>query len=218
MTHPGAMSFTKLVVFLHEQLETTAIDHAFGGGLALGYHVRHPRATDDIDLNISVGAAGVQEVFRSLPAGIKWDSRSIRIAEIQGAVKLRWVRGIPVDLFFATNEYHQLVLDRAELYEFDGVPMKFVTATDLTVLKATFDRGGDITGKERDWLDIRSMLDAGTVDVDEATRWLERIPGAAEFLTRFSRLAEEVGSLDASGDLGVPDVYRSPPPSPRFGL
>lgn len=41
------------IELVDEALTAAAVPHAFGGALALAYHVESPRATVDIDLNIS---------------------------------------------------------------------------------------------------------------------------------------------------------------------
>jgi predicted nucleotidyltransferase len=169
--------FRDLVVDLHESLDAEAIPHAFGGALALAYHVVSPRATDDIDMNIAVSKDDSLRVFRALPSGVRWGSRLLRLAETTGAVKLRWFRGVTVDLFFRTNDYHRVVQERAETHPFADTELPFVSATDMTILKATFDRGMDKAGKERDWTDIRLMLEARTPDVREVMRWVERLEG-----------------------------------------
>lgn len=207
-----ATSFAELVVHLHCELDAHRVDHAFGGALALAYHVTSPRATDDIDLSVAAQPGqNLLDVFRALPSGLRWDQRSVRMAEVTGAVKLPWVQGIPVDLFFPLDDYHQVALGRAELHRFSGTIMKFVTATDLTILKATFDRGMDVSGKLRDWLDVRLMLEAGTVDCSEAERWISEIAGrGSPELTAFLDLSAEVAKYPAPSASRTADGYRPP--------
>ncbi|MGQ0465928.1 MAG: hypothetical protein ACT4QG_11470, partial [Sporichthyaceae bacterium] len=50
ISEPGLLD---KVVSIHEALDDAGIAHAFGGALALAFHVEHPRATADIDVNIS---------------------------------------------------------------------------------------------------------------------------------------------------------------------
>jgi hypothetical protein len=191
-TSPGQRSFSDLLVLLHQELSAANVDHAFGGALALAFHVVRARATEDIDLSVSASSKKVSDVFRALPAGVKGDGRSVKIAETTGAVKLRWFRGISVNLFFPTNDFLRLALNRAETHRYQGVGLPFITATDLTVLKATFNRGTDIGGKEKDWLDIRMMLEAGTPDVKDAMAWIERLEGPnSSALQKLSALAQE---------------------------
>lgn len=46
-----------------------------------------------------------------------------------------------------------------------------LSGTDLTILKALFDR-------TRDWADIEEMVESGSPDVPEALAWLDAIVGA----------------------------------------
>lgn len=116
----------------------------------------------------------------------------MKLAETQGAVKLRWFRGITVDLFFPTRDYDNLVQARAELHPFARTDLPFVSATDLAILKATCDRGPDIAGEERDWTDLRLMLEAGTPDVKETLRWVERLEeGDSPSLAKLRALVSE---------------------------
>jgi hypothetical protein len=44
-------------VELHRRVAEAGVLHALGGALALAYHVREPRATNDVDLNVSADPA-----------------------------------------------------------------------------------------------------------------------------------------------------------------
>ena len=192
MTLGREKPFRDLVIELHESLDTGGIAHAFGGALALAYYIVSPRATDDIDLNIAVPKDDSLRVFQALPAGIKWGSRLLRLAETTGSVKLRWFRAITVDLFFQTTDYHKVIQERAQTHPFADTELPYVSATDLTILKATFDRGSDKAGKERDWTDIRLMLEARTPDVGEVMKWVERLDGReSDNLAKLRSLAAE---------------------------
>jgi hypothetical protein len=196
----GARPFRERVLELHRALDTEATPHAFGGALALAYYVIHPRATDDIDVNIAVATSEARRVFEALPVGIRWGSRLLKMAEVQGAVRLHWSGGVVVDLFFPTREYDRLVQQRAELYPFADTRLPFVSATDLAILKATFDRGTDVAGKERDWTDLRLMLEAGTPDIDDVLQWIERLQGReSPNLAKLRTLVSEIGVQTGRG-------------------
>lgn len=126
---------------------------------------------------MAVAKEEAQRVMRALPAGVTWGSRLLRLAEVQGAVKLQWLEGITLDLFFPTRHYDRVVQARAEVHPFADAELPFVSATDLAILKATFDGGMDVAGKERDWTDLRLMFEAGTPDVPEVLRWVESLEG-----------------------------------------
>lgn len=173
--HPGSATRQKQVTSLVEQvlsidkmLGKHGITHAFGGALALAYYTRHPRTTNDID--IALGTPRVREAFQSRPVQVRWDAKHLRIAEVKGEVELRWMRQNSIDLFFATHEFHGVAHARAELVPFSGNQIPILSATDLTVFKAKF-------GREQDWVDIKEMLRADTVDKDEALHWVGQLIG-----------------------------------------
>ncbi len=157
------------------------ITHAFGGALALAYYTSDPRTTADIDINIALDTARVLEAFQSLPAQVRWRSEHVRIAQVLGEVKLRWMRQNSIDLFFATHRFHTVAHSRAETVPFAGRQIPILTATDLTVFKAKFAR-------DKDWLDIEEMIRAGTVDTAEALRWAGELLGTSS--TSYNHLVE----------------------------
>ena len=166
-----ATPMAQRIVAIHESLAAAGVGHALGGAVALAFHTLRPRATNDIDLNVFVSGSRSAEVLRSLPPQVRWSSRHIRIAEVTGEVKLRWLREGPVDLFFSKDDYYRLVDRRKEQKPFAGAIIPVLSATDLTVFKAVF-------GRDKDWVDIGEMLRAGTVDLEEAVRWAEHLGGA----------------------------------------
>lgn len=179
-------------VQLHELLERAGIPHAVGGALALAYHVREPRATRDIDLNVQVDAEHPEPLFRLLPPDLPWSPDDVRRVADTGQVRLLWPHPdgdppIPLDLFFPQHELHAGIVGRAlDVVMLDTV-VKVVSATDLTVLKALFDR-------RKDWADIEELLRAGAVDLDAVRRWLTDIVGADdERLGTLQEVARDVG-------------------------
>lgn len=163
-------SLVDQVLSIDAILDQNGVSHAFGGALALAYYTRQPRATNDIDINIALGVGHVTQAFKSLSAEVRWNTKQMRIAEELGEVKLRWMRQNSVHLFFVTHEFHNVAHKRTELVPFSGSQIPILSATDLTVFKAKF-------GREKDWLDIKEMLRADTVDIEEALRWVGQLVG-----------------------------------------
>ena len=65
---------------------------------------------------------------------------------------------------------------------------RVVSATDLTILKALFDRS-------KDWVDIEDMLSHGKVDVEDVLRWLQVLLGDDDSrIGRLQSLAHEVNA------------------------
>jgi hypothetical protein len=162
-------SFVEKIVAVHEHLTTAQIVHAFGGAIALGYHVEAPRATADIDLNITAGTERAEAVLHALPAGVAWSSADVSQIERDGQTRVFWDR-TPVDLFFPQHELHDVVASRVEHVPFASTTIPIVSATDLCIFKAMFDR-------TKDWADIEAMLAYGEVDRSEVRAWLSRLLG-----------------------------------------
>ncbi len=57
------VSLVESIVALEAGLDAARIPHAFGGALALAFHIEEPRGTRDIDVNVFLVPAQVDEVF-----------------------------------------------------------------------------------------------------------------------------------------------------------
>jgi hypothetical protein len=162
-------TFVEKIVAVHKHLTTSQIDHAFGGAIALGYHVEAPRATADIDLNITADTGRARLVLRALPPEVSWAKADVAQIERDGQTRLFWDR-TPLDLFFPQHELHGVVASRLEQVPFAATTIPIVSATDLCIFKAMFDR-------TKDWADIEAMLVYGEVDRVEVRSWLTRLLG-----------------------------------------
>lgn len=163
-------------VDVHRRLLDAGIDNALGGALALAFHTDDPRGTQDIDVNVSLPAENAVAALRALPADVPWDDQTLATIERDGQVRIWWpVPGevaMPLDLFFAVDEFHEVARRRTIAVDLQGERVQILSATDLTVFKALFDR-------PKDWPDILAMLAAhdSRVDLEEAVNWLARIVG-----------------------------------------
>ncbi|MGQ0465214.1 MAG: hypothetical protein ACT4QG_07815 [Sporichthyaceae bacterium] len=166
MTEPGIVA---KVLAIDEALATAGIVHAFGGALALAFHVAHPRATADIDVNVSAPTDAAEGVLAALPPGVAHTAADVARVQRDGQVRLWWGR-TPVDLFFPQHLLHQVVAGRTVRMPLRDTSIPVLSATDLTVFKALFDR-------PKDWIDIASMLAHGGPNVAEAIAWLVEILG-----------------------------------------
>ena len=157
-------------VDVHLRLLAAGIDNAIGGALSLGYHIDDPRGTQDIDINVSLPAARAAEALAALPSDVPWDEQTIAAIQKVDQVRIMWpVAGgiaLPLDLFFSVADLHDVVRDRTVEVPMDGQTVRILSATDLTIFKALFDR-------PKDWIDIQAMLDAhdSSVDLEDAVRW-----------------------------------------------
>ena len=173
----------EMVVAIEASLRDADIPHAFGGALALAYHIIEPRGTRDIDVNLFVSEQEARDTLEVLPAGVQWDEKDLQQIERDGQVRLFW-EDIPIDLFFATHPFHFRAGEHAQRVPFPGTTMPVLGATELTVFKAFFDR-------TRDWADIEAMIDAGTVDIHAALGWLVDLLGADDHrVDRLRRLLD----------------------------
>jgi hypothetical protein len=195
-----ATSLVGLVVEVNNQLTDADVGHGFGGALALAYYVAEPRSTRDMDINLSVPVEEARRVFELLPRGVAWSEDDVRRCIRDGQIRLWHGRprdGIAVDLFFPQHEFHAAVAEATAMRPFARADylLPVIAAAHLVVFKALFDR-------PKDWVDIAAMLDAGTVDVAEALRWLVSLLGTDDPRTR--RLVE----LIAERETGRVDVER----------
>lgn len=154
---------------VHDGLGAAGIPHAIGGAIALGYCVLEPRGTRDVDVNVFVSPDRAREVFAAMPTGVELSGAQLEQAERDGQVRLRW--GItPVDLFLSVLPFHDRVEAHVRQVPFEGRTIPVLDCTGLAVFKAMFDR-------PRDWIDIEAMVEARSLDIDEAIKWIREMVG-----------------------------------------
>jgi len=176
-------SFVEKIELIDEALTTAAVPHAFGGALALAYHVESPRATVDIDVNISLPVDRATDVLEALPADVAWADDDVLAIQRDGQVRILWDR-TPLDLFFPQHSLHEIVASRVAQVPFRSRTIPIISGTDLVIFKALFDR-------PKDWVDIGDMVAYGNVDLDDALSWLRRLVGRRD--RRVVRLTELAG-------------------------
>jgi hypothetical protein len=175
------------VLSIEEGFVRHGVPHAFGGALALAYYAT-PRATIDIDVNVFVSLQRAGEPLRLLEALGATPLPAAERARLQrdGQARMRW-DATPIDLFFAYDAFHDSCLQRRRRLPFgDGDSIHVLSAEDLTLFKAIFDR-------EKDWRDIDELVFALGDELDEAylRDWLARIVGRDD--PRFRRLERALG-------------------------
>jgi hypothetical protein len=182
------------VLALEAAFDGLDIPHAFGGALALAFHIAEPRATRDIDLNIFVSVENARPALDALPDAVEWSDDDVAEIARKGQVRLFW-DDTPIDLFFDTHKFHESAATHIERVPFAGHEIPILAADDLAVFKAFFNR-------TKDWADIEAMLDAKSVDVHVVIGWLVDLLGGDDH--RVTRLRDLIG--------------REPPGDPRFSL
>ena len=156
----GETSLVAKIVALYDAFDQAAIGHAFGGALALAYYTAEPRATADIDANVHLDGSDALAAFVALPPEVGWTNNDVQRAARDDQVRLWWGR-TPIDLFFRASQFHLGVGARTVRHRFAGRDLPFLSANDLAVFKALFDR-------PKDWVDIESMVSYGALD----TAWV----------------------------------------------
>jgi hypothetical protein len=184
---PLPLALDEKIAALERALAEAQLPHAFGGALALAYYAT-PRGTHDIDLNLFVPAARAERVL-ALLAGLgvaTGGETALREIRERGQTRLRWEH-TPLDLFFSTDALHESCLERVRRVPFGADEIAILSAEDLAVFKAIFDR-------PKDWSDLAEVLYAQGPDFDAAyvTGWLRRIlPEDDARLRHFETLVRE---------------------------
>ncbi len=164
------MTSAPMIVSLHEMLDSAGVPHQFGGAIALAWY-RNPRATTDIDVNLTLPPEAAEPVLGLLGLlGVTVTAEDRATIVQDGQARLDW-GGSYLDVFFATMDLHLEMAERARLVRFGPVDIPILAPEHLIVCKAIFDR-------PKDWLDIEEMLRWGTeVDGDRTLVLGGRDPG-----------------------------------------
>jgi hypothetical protein len=168
------------IVAVHEMLDSMGVTHQFGGAIALAWY-RNPRATTDIDINVTVPPENADPVLGALThLGVSVSPADRDLIGRDGQARLDW-SGSYLDLFFATFELHLAMAERSREVGFGPVLIPILSPEHLTVCKVVFDR-------PKDWLDVEEMIAWGTtIDAGEALGWVREILG--ENSDQYARLA-----------------------------
>ena len=157
------------IVAVCASLDLAGIPWALGGALALAYATTEPRGTRDIDVNVFVGSANAPAVFAALPAGVAFTDADVVESLLRDQVRLWW-DATPIDVFFAADQFHFDIAGRCRTVPFEGRRIKVLSAEDLAVFKALFDR-------TKDWADIESMVESKSIDLQLAADRLSGLLG-----------------------------------------
>ena len=192
------------IISLHEMLDSLGVPHQFGGAIALAWY-RNPRATTDIDVNLTVppeAAAPVLGTLTQLGVTVTPEDRST--IERDGQARLDW-GGSYLDVFFATMDLHEEMAAKARTVRFGPVDIPILAPEHLIICKAVFDR-------PKDWLDIEEILRWGSeIDTAATLRWVADFLG--EDSEQYARLAALLGT--ATPATSATPTRASAPLSPR---
>ena len=174
MTVSGARRLDGLsskIVAVHEMLDSMRGPYQFGGAIELGWY-RSPRATTDIDLNVTLSPSEAEPVLGALShLGVSVSKSDRAAIERDGQARLDW-DGSYLDIFFATLELHREMARSSNEVAFGPVRIPILSAEHLIVCKAIFDR-------PKDWVDIEEIVGWGTeVEGESVLRWIDKLLGA----------------------------------------
>jgi hypothetical protein len=172
------------IISLHELLDSAGVPHQFGGAIALAWY-RNPRATTDIDVNLTLPPAAAEPVLAMLARlGVTVTPEDRAAIALDGQARLDW-GGSYLDVFFATMDLHLEMAELARVVRFGPVDIPILAPEHLVACKAIFDR-------PKDWLDIEEILRWGTeIDADRALHWVGEILGPEA--GQYARLAGLLG-------------------------
>ncbi len=80
--------------------------------------------------------------------------------------------------------FHDEVERNVRHVSFGDRTIPVLDCTGLAVFKAMF-------GRPRDWVDIEAMIEARSLDVDEATRWIREMVGDDPRIERLVELRDD---------------------------
>ncbi len=169
------------IVAVHEMLDSMRVPHQFGGAIALAWY-RSPRATTDIDLNITLSPSQAEPVLGALShLGVSVAESDRAAIERDGQTRLDW-DGSYLDVFFATLDLHREMATRSHEVAFGPVHIPILAPEHLIVCKAIFDR-------PKDWVDVEEIVGWGTeVDGELVLGWIDELLGTDS--AQHERLAE----------------------------
>lgn len=154
------------------------MSYAIGGALALAI-AGVPRGTADVDVNVFVPEARVQEVITVLSKlGIDFPAAAAEQAHREGMFVGRW-DGMRIDVFLPSIPFaFEAERCRVRVTDDTGWSGWFLSAEALAVFKLLFFRGKDIVDLER-LVAVRPELDTAYV-----RRWIADMMGDDDDRTR----------------------------------
>lgn len=183
-----------LAAELQSLLDSEAWKNCLIGGLVL-QRWGEPRLTKDVDMTVLTGFGGEERVVDLLLARFAGRrAEDTREFALQNRVLLiRSADGIGIDVALGALPFEERVMQRASEFEFvAGCRLRTCSAEDFVVMKAFANR-------ERDWLDVESVL----IRQGQQLNWqlvmaelgpLAELKDSPEIADRLKRLREKVAS------------------------
>lgn len=162
-------TLVKQILGVHQMLDVSRVAHAFGGALALAFHVGEPRATRDIDVNVFLSPHSVDKIERSLAKHVSFSDEQLDAARTVSQVRVFWA-DTPIHIFFSTHRFHDDAMRYVEKHDFAGAIIPILGADHLAVFKAFYNR-------TKDWADIEEMIAVDSLDHPRVVGWLLQLLG-----------------------------------------
>ena len=142
----------------------------FIGGLAT-QRWGEPRLTQDVDLTLLTGFGGEEPYVKALLARFRGRLTDAAAFALEHRVLLLVAsNGTPIDVSLGAMPFEERSVDRSSGFVVGhGVTLQTCSAEDLVVHKA-------FAGRDKDWLDIRGIIDRQGHSLDRALVWEEVMP------------------------------------------
>lgn len=175
-------------------LEAAGIPYAIGGAIVLFYQ-SVPRTTVDVDINVFLPESEAERVLRVLVPLFDGfgDAKAAEEVLRTGQTRVFW-DPVFIDLFFMNMEFLESASARTIEVPFADVTIRTLSAEDLVICKAMFNR-------RKDWADIEQLLfvQGGRFDYDYTLQWLTGMVGYDDERVReLDKIAAEVAEWEAS--------------------
>lgn len=180
----STLSFAQRVVAVHDSLTAAGIPFGFGGALALAYHVPEPRATNDIDVDVTLELTleSVRKLEQALSGMVTFTEQQVEAMLRDGQARTYWDE-FAVDIFFTVHYFHEDAMDKLLWVPFANRTIPIISAAHLAVLKALFNR-------PKDWVDIQEMAYLASFPRLRVMVWLRELlaEGADDLVDRIGAL------------------------------
>lgn len=198
VTRPADQALLDALAALGAALDALGAPSMVIGGIAVIAR-GVPRQTIDIDVTVWAEALRLETVLEAL-------ARRDLVPRIPGAIEFarrhqilllrHEPSGTPVDLGLAWLPFERLALDRADLVDFGGVPVRVASAEDLIVYKA-------VAWRDRDRADIERLLARHGPRID--------LPRVRTLIEEFAEALDDPGRLREFDALVARALGRGPP-------
>ena len=157
----------ELIKKIAQELDRKGVPYMIIGGQAVLIY-GEPRLTRDIDITIALtpdDLSRVIDIIRTL-------NLNLLVEDPEQFVKETWVlpaqdpeSGFRVDFIFSWTPFEREAINMARIIEVEGYPVKFASPEAIIVLKI-------ISGRARDYEDIRGILRRTKIDTQYVENWL----------------------------------------------